>query len=324
MRDIFVKSNSILHRIFPFLQKTRAWARKYDNRVGRRFVISGGKVQFMDMELNFPEKVGLLYATPLFWNGPEAYEGPTSRAIATLIRPARLFLDIGSNIGIYAIYAALKYPQMKVFAFEPIRSIWEKNVAFHRANGLPTENALHLAVSDAEGVQTIFLPIAPNGLEEEQTATLCTDSWQTREPKVESEEIQCVTIDAFAARHSLPDGFCVMKIDVENFEAGVFRGGAGFMRQRRPWIVCEMLPNQETDPVTGAKRNNNGAVLALIEELRYAIFAITEEGAFRMQPCDFVRPRNIKDFVLIPREKVPEEWSFLALSSLEELVDQAS
>jgi hypothetical protein len=49
----------------------------------------------------------------------------------------------------------------------------------------------------------------------------------------------------------------------------------------------------------------------------YTSFAITPDGYFRMQQGDFTRPRNIKDFLLIPQEKIPPEISYFELEGFE-------
>jgi FkbM family methyltransferase len=274
----------------------------------------------LDAELEFPENVALLYTTPLFWNGPDAYEAPTSRTIALLAGRSKLFLDVGSNIGIYAVYAGVKFPQVQTIAFEPVPAIWKKNCAFHRANHLSDTITRNLALSDRDGPRQIFMPVFSTGLEEEQTATLNEHSWQAHEEKVEAIEIQCLTLDTFAASNQLPAGMCCLKIDVEGFEAAVLRGGKKFIAERRPWIVCELLPCEEFDPVTRTKHNNNRAALTVLAELGYVAFAITGDGFFRMTSADFSRPRGLKDFLLAPAEKIAPDISYLALSSLAELL----
>jgi FkbM family methyltransferase len=203
-----------------------------------------------------------------------------------------------------------------------VPSIWNKNRQFHAANRLSDQSVLNLALSEREGRQQIFLPVSDTGWEEEQTATLRQDLWQTREANVEKIEIQCTTLDAFTASHPLPEGLCTMKIDVENYEAAVLLGGKKFITARRPWMVCEILAGQDIDPVTKIRHNNNSEVVALIQELRYAPFAITADGFFRMTGADFERPRQFKDFLLAPAEAVPESVSYLSLASLEKLLPQ--
>lgn len=286
--------------------------------MGLRLVISGGRVAFLDETLNFPEGVGLNYSTPLFWNGPDAYEAPTSRTIALLAGRAKLFLDVGSNIGIYAVYAGVKFPQVRTFAFEPVPDIWKKNQSFHRANNLPVERVFNLALSDVSGPKKIFLPVFAHAVEEEQMATLLPEAWAQHD-QVRAFEIQCTTLDAFASAQALPAGACCLKIDVENHEAAVLRGGKQFINSRRPWIVCEILPNQEPDPATNIRRNNNSEVIALVQELGYAPFAITQDGFFRMTADDFTRPRGLKDFLLVPREKISGDIAYLALENIGEI-----
>jgi FkbM family methyltransferase len=323
MKNIFVKTGSPLRKFFPLVQRLRGWAWKFHNRMGLRLVISGGKVRFMDTELDFAENVGLNYATPLFWNGPDAYEAATSHAIALLAGRSKLFLDIGSNVGIYSVYVGVKYPQVRTIAFEPVPAIWAKNCAFHRANNLSEASVQNLALSDRNGVQKMFIPVYVNAVEEEQVATLRADSWQVHEEKVETFEVECVTLDSFAQTTPLPDGLCALKIDVENFEAAVLRGAKKFIGTRRPWIICEILPCEEFDPATKTKRINNRETVELIKELGYTPFAITDQGLFRMTAQDFTRPRGLKDFLLAPTEKVPDDTYYLALASLAELLPQS-
>lgn len=320
MKNILVKTHSPLRKIFPLVRNLRAWAFKFHDRMGLRLVISGGKVRFMDTELNFAEDVGLNYSTPLFWNGPDAYESATSKTIALLVGRSKAFLDIGSNIGIYSVYVGVRFPQVHTIAFEPVPAIWSKNRAFHRANNLSEQRVQNLALSDRNGLQKIFMPVYMHAVEEEQVATLRADSWQAHEDKVETFEVECVTLDSFIPRNPLPDGMCTLKIDVENFEAAVLSGGKQFITSRRPWIVCEILPCEEFDIATKTKRNNNRATVELARELSYTAFAITDDGLFRMTASDFGRPRNLKDFLLAPAEKIPGEINYLALTSLAELL----
>ena len=260
-------------------------------------------------------------SAPVGLRPPCAESGQTSRTLALIIGRSNSFFDIGSNIGIYSVYAGVKFPQVKTFAFEPVPVIWEKNRAFHRANNLPESSVQNLAIGARTGGQKMILPIYTTGLEEEQTATLCENSWQSREANTEEFEIQCTTLDAFTSEQPIPEGPCCLKIDVENFEAAVLSGGKNFIAQRRPWMVCEILPGQMIDPATGTRSNDNQEVTQLIEELKYVPFAITTDGFFRMATDDFTRPRGMKDFLLVPVEKFPMDTCYFDLSSLGEVLE---
>ena len=209
----------------------------------------------------------------------------------------------------------MKFPQVQTFAFEPVPVIWEKNRALHRANRLPEQNILKAALSDRDGTQKIFIPILA-GVEEEQTATLNDKSWQAHGQNTETVEIQCLTLDTFAATHPLTAGRCCVKIDVEGFEAAVFRGGKKFFAARRPWIVCEILACEKYDPVTRTLQNDNRETLELLDELGYVSFAVASEGFFRMSAEDFSRPRTMRDFLLVPREQISATVFYLTLADV--------
>jgi len=317
MKSIFTKPQSPLRRLFPLLQKGRQFALKFADRVGARFVISGGRVQFLDASLNFPEKVGLVYSTQLYWNGSHAYEKPTSLTLARLIGKSKVFLDVGSNVGIYAVYAGVKHPEVTTYAFEPVPSIWKKNVLFHEANGLSAKGVIQAAVGDSDGTQELILPVSSHGLEEEQTGTLNAESWQKREKVSQRITIKSVTLDRFTLEAGLPPGNVTLKIDVENFEAAVFRGARTFIESRRPAIVCEILPWQRFHPVTGERSNDNEEVVGLIHALNYAIFAITDDGYFRISPGDFAHERNLKDFLLLPADTALGSFHFFSGKELD-------
>ena len=74
MKPVFLKPGSPLRRIVPAIQQLRKLAAKFDDRAAKRLMISGGPVPFLDANLMFPENAGLIYSTPLFWDGGEAYE----------------------------------------------------------------------------------------------------------------------------------------------------------------------------------------------------------------------------------------------------------
>ena len=124
-------------------------------RTGSRLMINGGRMQFLDVTLTLPENVGLIYATSLFWSGSDARIN-TSHLVAALIGRVDSFIDVGSNIGIYAVYAGVRSPQLSVFALEPIPEIWRKNVAFHRANNLSADRVFNLACGDSDRRNRFF------------------------------------------------------------------------------------------------------------------------------------------------------------------------
>ena len=306
MRDILVRPKSPLRSLLHLVQASRRAAWKYHDRTARRLLVSGGRIQFLDATLVFPDGLGLIYSTPLFWNGPDAYEADTSHLVASLLGRVDSFIDVGSNIGIYAVYAGVRFPNLSVCAFEPIPEIWRKNVDFHRANNLPADRVFNLACSDSDKTQRIFLPQPDHALEEEQTATLRPDSWQASSSNPRCIDVKCITLDSFFSTRGWPAGACLLKIDVEDFEAAVLRGAQTLVSKCRPWILCEILP----------RGHHNRDTLALIADLKYVLFAVTPEGLFRMTGADFSRPREFKDFLLLPAGKISSEVFYMPIELL--------
>ena len=101
-------------------------------------------------------------------------------------------------------------------------------------------------------------------------------------------------------------GACLLKIDVEDFEAAVLRGARTLVSKCRPWILCEILPRE----------HHNRETLALIVAMKYVAFAVTSNGLFRMGGVDFSRTRKLKDFLLLPEEKIPSDICYMPVESL--------
>ena len=57
-------------------------------------------------------------AIKLYWKGIEGFEPETFKIFRKLLKQSRVLFDIGANIGIYALVAAIDNPSIRVFAFE--------------------------------------------------------------------------------------------------------------------------------------------------------------------------------------------------------------
>jgi len=65
MKNVIIKLNSRLRRFLPLAQKTGLWGRKYCERLGIRLVVSGGRIRFLDAELNFLENAAFKMVSAL-------------------------------------------------------------------------------------------------------------------------------------------------------------------------------------------------------------------------------------------------------------------
>lgn len=170
----------------------------------------------------------------------------------------------------------------------PVPGLCEQAREFHAANAVPA-NLHQIALSDKDGQATIFQPIEEIG---SSTATLEAHSWQARKDHV-ALTVPTAKLDSFLAGKRICRPLAI-KIDVEDHEAAVLRGAHETIARYRPSIICEILQRD----------HHNVATAAIVSELGYAAFAITESGCFRFSAEDFKAPRHFTDFLLLPADQV--------------------
>jgi len=159
------------------------------------------------------------------WKSYNTKEPETLDWIDTWIQDGDTFFDIGANIGVYSIYAALRHPRARVVAFEPEYAnlhLLRDNVV---ANGLQGRIEVYSpALSDRSGISYLYIQDLTPG------AALHTESKEplsltlTQHPVVWREGICTFTLDAFCDETSLQPN--CLKIDVDGTEPKVLEGAA--------------------------------------------------------------------------------------------------
>jgi FkbM family methyltransferase len=156
-----------------------------------------------------------------------------ARFIRDWVKPGTVVWDIGGNLGLFALPAALKAATGQVYVMEPdveLAANLCRTLRLHRNQKLNV-SVLCLAVADAIGVaglQISKFSRAMNKLE-------AVGKWNP----VVAEELRSVpvmTIDALASAIRPPG---VLKIDVEGAEIDVLRGGESTISAFRPAILIE-------------------------------------------------------------------------------------
>jgi FkbM family methyltransferase len=216
----------------------RGFARGPLSRGRTRFPVVGR----FPVQLPGPEGKTLLLSTDsedwslneLYWNGFDAADRQDLAIFQALARSARTVIDIGANLGIFALAAALENPKAAVHAFEPLPAAHRLLERMIRLNGPGNVAAHRLALSDAEGSSTLYVPHKEAG--HVRDASL-VEGWREG---CEAVAVKMTTLDAFAAGNSL-SAIDLIKIDVETAEAMVLSGGRQTLRRDRPAILCEVL-----------------------------------------------------------------------------------
>ena len=146
-----------------------------------------------------------------------------------LIRPADKVLDLGANVGVYSLSAAVRNgPAGRVVSVEPCQATYDliaRSAAAH-----PHMQVLHAAVGEASGTVRLAPGNAP------ELNRVQADSQV-------GEEVECLNVDDLADRVGV-DGFDLIKMDVEGLEIPVIHGAKRVMGQRAPIIFYEFKEGQ--------------------------------------------------------------------------------
>ena len=188
-----------------------------------------------------------------FWDGIEAFETSTINLWRQLARDCHVIVDVGANTGIYSLVAKAVNSEANVYAFEPIKRVYqilESNVALNAEcwHDSPEIRTIQVALSDYDGTGEMYdLPV-----EHMYTASLNKDIHLERGNKMLSvtEVVKVQRLDTFCTAHAvIPD---LIKIDVESHEPSVLRGMGDLLRRHQPILICEIWNNTVGEAVEAA------------------------------------------------------------------------
>ncbi|MFM9903065.1 MAG: FkbM family methyltransferase [Pyrinomonadaceae bacterium] len=195
----------------------------------------------------------------LFWTGlANGWEKTSISLWIKLVSDAEVILDIGANTGVFALVARAMNEKAKIFAFEPIKRVFEKMEQNVALNGYDIA-CYEAAVSDSDGTAVVFdLPTehiysvtVNQNLHEPGTAVIKT-------------EVKTITLDTFVEEQKV-SRIDLIKIDVETHEPQVLLGFKKYLAVHRPTMLIEVLNDD-----VGRR------VEELVSELDYLYFNIDE------------------------------------------------
>lgn len=250
------RAASVLHYVYTHpanrRQKGRALARavrfQVEGRLGKRTIVPIGHGMRMWAVRHHTASSKVAYANPPDW--------PEMQAWRRLLRVGDLFVDVGSNVGSYALWAADLGAQ--VIAVEPddeAAHLLEENVALNpgaRIEILPCALAHAPGVmSFTEGLDTIG-HLLPNG---------------------GGRQVEVRTLDEVLAGRTAAG----VKIDVEGAERLVLEGAMRSLAGRRIKAL-QLEWNDLSTRVLGEDRN---PVAAILQRNGYRLFRPDDNGGLR-------------------------------------------
>ncbi len=197
-----------------------------------------------------------------------------------------MMLDVGANIGFFALTVAQRSPSAKIVCFEPVTGTYKGLCANIALNGLGRRIVPHkLALGDREGSAFITTNL-------EGTNHLVKNGKKT-------ERITITTLDTFARKESLPH-IALIKADIEGVELLFLHGAEKMIRKHRPVIILELQLKWTTR--YGYRPEE---VFAFLRRLGYGYRIVTPRGLrtgshYRELKGDLAAGNN---FIFEPEEK---------------------
>ncbi len=165
------------------------------------------------------------------------YDFDCIKSLQRLFRPDWTLLDVGANIGFYAIPMASAVPRGRLHAFEPVASNFLRLKQNVRRNGLDHVVELHqIGLSDQNAVLRISLREDFAGGAETGNASIVIDQDDSR--------FECVDIEVARLDDIFPslaiDRLDFVKVDIEGHEDKFLIGARGTIERFRPIIFLEI------------------------------------------------------------------------------------
>lgn len=198
----------------------------------------------------------------LFWHGlGGGWDAVSIKVWAALVKSSQVVLDIGANIGHYALVASKVNPDAEVFAFEPSRRAFEalrRNVALNGPSRIRTAS---VALSDMNGTALFHDLHSLTAV-----ASLVPDDTLTNHTHATVYEVPVSTLSTYLAQSGV-QRVDLVSIDVERHEDAVIRGMGDLLRLNRPNMLVEVL-NDDAGTAIAAHFENLGYAFFWIDETR--------------------------------------------------------
>lgn len=228
----------------------------------------------------------------LYWQGYAKFE--YSVIIEKLAQKLHYFLDVGSNIGYYALLVAKANPNVKIYSFEPAKGpghFLRKNIILNKLN----EQIIHcnLALARQEGeiafyeVKSKKYPFLEFNLSGEHNAGTKKNPDMFIKTMVKSQRL-----DVFVENEGLKQ-IDLIKLDTEGTEIHILNSGIRSIKQHRPIIICEILFNVIESELEVFFKNLEYLIFIYFEGVLKEVDSILRDKDDGIRNCFFVPPSKI-------------------------------
>jgi len=189
-----------------------------------------------------------------------------SALLSQVLKPGEIVLDIGSNIGYYAILEAKQVgPKGKIYCLEPVPENYRLLKQNIKLNGLTNIETFQIAAGDKTEKKIMYVPKRYNWSSFIKPAGLKT---------VKQVPVQVVTIDDFLSDKPLPT---FIRMDVEGYELKILYGMKNLLTSSQPLkIFMELHPSllgDETKKLLNLIRQSGFHIAYITSEPRAEVIA---------------------------------------------------
>ena len=202
----------------------------------------------------------------VFWRGWQGYEPETIPLFYKLAEKSAVTFDVGAYVGFFTLLAAHANSNARVFAFEPMKAIYQRLVQHVELNSLQNVTATFGAVGTEEGEAEFFhvecfdLP----------TSSSLSFEFAKDTENLTSTKVKVFQLDKFAQENGV-EKVDLMKVDTETTEPDVLIGAKGLLGKHQPDIFCEVL----------AGRAEGGKLKEILAPFGYDFYLLTPDGAVK-------------------------------------------
>lgn len=154
-------------------------------------------------------------------------------------------LDIGANIGVMTTAIAQRASQGRVISIEPMPNnirVFQRMVRYFKLNNV---ELIQTALGDKVGTLTMVMPVI-NRLKMQGLSHVKEEGNKDDWNKGEEFTVPVQRLDDIDVINGL-EKIDAIKIDVENYEYYVLKGGEQLLRRHMPFIYCELWTNEKRD-----------------------------------------------------------------------------
>ncbi|MFK7001357.1 FkbM family methyltransferase [Flavobacterium oreochromis] len=218
---------------------------------------------------------------------------PELLLIHQLLNEDSVFVDIGTNKGIYLYQAEKKIKSGKIFGFEPNESLVNYIQPL-----FPKIKLFSLAVSSITGTSVLHIPKKGNGLQDTRA------SLEDMGDNVEKIEIKTITLDDWVIQNNI-EKLDLVKIDVEGHEFDTIKGSKKVLEILKPTFIIEIELRHAHYPIN--------EIFNFIKSFNYEVFYFDRKSLslkpFQVskmevfQKDDYLNDFNkyINNFIFIPK-----------------------